>query len=284
MKKIASPFLAVFLIVLSFGMIQGCLNQDPNRAAVQRLSDLHQIQNIMSRHAWYYSSGQHARELNELFAMNEPDVSWGNGREWWVGRELLTNYYVTYFDEFRLRDLKEFAASHPEVDVTPENLGAGSSMFHTNSTPVIEVAEDGKTAKGIWYSIGQVTQTPGGKQTPVHMWERYGVDFINIDGEWKIWHFLVITDWAAGPGESWAADQQKNPFGPPPTMDADGHGNDAAQKGGQAGEMAGAPKPNVVVNTLPVGKYAPPSEVLFVPQPYRTFSETVSYGPPAEKP
>jgi hypothetical protein len=31
------------------------------------------------------------------------------------------------------------------------------------------------------------------------------------------------------------------------------------------------------------GTYAPPSEILFIPVPYQTFSETESYGPPKQK-
>jgi len=265
-------------------------------SAFQRAADVEQIQNVMSRHAWYYSSGQHDRELTELFALDMPDVSWGNGREWWVGKDLLWDYYVTYFDEFRLRDLQAFAEQHPEVEVKPENLGAGTSMFHTNSTPVIEVAGDGQTAKGIWYSIGQVTQTPGGNQTPTYMWERYGVDFIKVDGEWKIWHFMVLTDWSAAPGESWV--RGGGGFGPPPggQPPAGGPGGPGGPgdqggppggpggpsgPGGQAGESGGAPASNVQAEGQGMQQpYAPPSEILFIPVPYQTFSETVSYGPP----
>jgi len=256
----------------------------------QRALDMQDIQNVMSRHAWYYSSGQHDRELKELFALDMPDVSWSNGNEWWVGKDLLVDYYVTYFDEFRMRDLKAFAEKHPEVAITPENLGAGTSMFHTNSTPVIEVAGDGKTAKGIWYSIGQVTQTPGGTQTPTYMWERYGVDFVREDGEWKIWHFMVLTDWAAAPGQSWVGGGGFGgppPGGPPPggpggpDAGPGGPGGPGPMgPGGQAGESGAAPAANVTAPRERPAPFAAPSETLFIPVPYETFSETVSYGPP----
>ena len=188
--KMAGFLVSVFLLL---SLTAGCAGSMKNLNDCQKTKDIQEIQNVMSRHAWYYSSGQHKREFYELFAYDMPDVSWGNGSEWWVGKDLFYNYYVEYFDAFRMRDLKAFAEKHPEVKVIPENLGAGSSMFHTNSTPVIEVAGDGKTAQGIWYSIGQVTQTPGGQQTPTYMWERYGVDFIKVDGEWKIWQVLWQT-------------------------------------------------------------------------------------------
>lgn len=105
------------------------------------------------------------RELDELWALNEPDAGWRSDEGYWVDKDVLINYYVTYFDTFRAVDLKAFVEKHLQVAETKDNLGAGTSMFHTNSTPVIEIAGDGKTAKGIWYSVGQVTQTPGGKQS-----------------------------------------------------------------------------------------------------------------------
>ncbi len=235
-------------------------------ARVARLEAIAQIQNVMSRHAWYYGAGQHARELEEIWARKAPDICWGSDQGWWVGRALLQDYYVDYFDRFRARDLKAFSALHPEVADEPANLGAGSSMMHTNSTPVIEVAGDGRTAKGMWYSIGQVTQTPGGRQTPVYMWERYAVDFINEGGQWKIWHFFVHTDWSAGPGQGWADGNAA--MGPPPG-------------GGQAGESGGAPAPTVPAPaSMARGRFAPPAEFPRVPLPYRRFGETFSYGPP----
>lgn len=292
----------VVFIILLF-LAAGCADSGNNVDFCREARDIQEIQNVMSRHGWYYSSGQHEREFNELFAYDMPDVSWGNGSEWWVGKDLLYEYYVDYFDDFRMRDLKAFAEKHEGVEVTPENLGAGSSMFHTNSTPVIEVAGDGKTAKGIWYSIGQVTQTPGGKQSATYMWERYGVDFIKIEGEWKIWHFMVLTDWSAKPGQSWAEDDREGGeggFGAPgggqmPPGDQGGagmqgapggqggHGSDAAMMGGQAGESGGAPAANVRIQQGGRQMFAPPSETLFIPVPYETFSETETYGPPREE-
>jgi len=263
-------------------------------AKYQRELDLQEIQNVMSRHAYYYSAGQHQRELDELWAMKTPGVCWGSDEDYWVGADVIQNYYVAYFDTFRAVDLAAFIKLHPEVQNVKENYGAGTSMFHTNSTPVIEIAEDGQTAKGIWYSVGQVTQTPGGTQTPTYMWERYGVDFTKEDGKWKIWHFFVHTDWSAGPGQSWVREARGGPGGPggrggpggggerggPGGQGAPGQG--APPGGGQAGESAGKPAPTVqVARDMNASPYAPPSEVLKVPVPYKTFSETFSYGPPS---
>ncbi len=82
----------------------------------------------------------------------------------------------------------------------------GKLIFHAISTPVIEVADDLQTAKGIFLLQGfesgvvkegvlpdlYVSKEPAkdGKQIWAHWgFAKYGIDYIKEDGEWKIWHF-----------------------------------------------------------------------------------------------
>lgn len=97
------------------------------------------------------------------------------------------------------------AAAHASTNVDPnftgkpEHFGAGAEwVMHTSTTPVIEIAGDGKTAQGAWYSpgIGVLPQYEDGK---IHLqsmffWEKYGADFIKEDGAWKIWHLQMAYD------------------------------------------------------------------------------------------
>lgn len=248
------------------------------RAMIEREKAVTDIQNVMSKHAYYYSAGEHQRELDEIWALKTPGVSFGQDEGYWVGAASILNAYVKYHDTFRMRDLTAFAKTHPAVKISQENLGAGTMMFHTNSTPIIEVAEDGRTAKGLWYSIGQVTMTPGGRQDAQYMWERYGVDFVKEDGKWKIWHFLIHTDISVAPGGSWVEGAMQAPDAP---------GGPGAP-GLQPGEDPDKPMPDVA-SGVPMGggprrgdRFSPPKEYPKVPQPYRTFSETFSYGPPTK--
>jgi hypothetical protein len=49
---------------------------------------------------------------------------------------------------------------------------------HCLTSPVIQVAKDGKTAKAIWFSPGvEGNQWAYGK---------YAIDFVKEDGQWKI--------------------------------------------------------------------------------------------------
>jgi len=97
-----------------------------------------------------------------------------------------------------------------EGGVPPE----GKMMQHTLASPVIEVARDGKTAKGVWMSTG--SRGPGaGRQAYGHLGLGYlrRKDFIKEDGEWKIRNHHVYVqirhpvrraldaERAEGPGE-----------------------------------------------------------------------------------
>lgn len=235
---------------------------------LQRLIDVNEIQSVMGRHAWYYSAGQHQRELDELFAQEQPDVSFGTNAGYWVGLESIQNAYVDWFEVQAKKDLAHLAAKHPDIENKPENLLAGTSMMHTITTPLIVVADNGETAKGLFYSPGQVTQTPLGEPRANWMWERYAVDFIKENGQWRIWHFNVFTDFAVPPGSDWTKPGEipqivLQPGEIPPWEDPD------------------APTFDVPVQTYE--SYSPTAvrgEKPRIPVPYRTFSETFSYGPP----
>jgi hypothetical protein len=266
--------------------VKAPLTLDELRTEVERQKAVLEIENIMSRHAYYYSAQQHLRELAEIWAMDAPDVSFGQDEGYSVGKQSIINSYIKYHHTFQAKDLEGFSKTHPEVKNTEENLGVGTMMFHTNSTPVIEIAKDGKTAKGLWYSIGQVTMTPGGKQDAQYMWERYGVDFIKVNGKWKIWHLLIHTDLSTDPGGSWVEGAQKAPGG---GAGGPGGGQPGGSQPGalQPGESSDKPKPDVANNRdMRQGPktFTAPEEYPLVPMAYDTFEDTFSYGAPGISP
>lgn len=240
-------------------------------ATIQRLADIQEINDVMARHAWYYAAGQHQRELDELWAITMPDVSFGTNGGYWVGYKSIKYSYVDWFKIQAAKDLAYLSKKHPEVKNVPENLLAGTSMMHTVTTNLIVVADDGKTAKGLFYSPGQVSQTPLGNPDANWMWERYAMDFIKIDGKWRIWHFNVFTDFSVVPGGDWTKPQA------------------AAPVVKQPGEVMPWEDPNAPKFDIEMKVYegygitSVRGENPKVPVPYRTFSETFSYGPPAKK-
>lgn len=59
------------------------------------------------------------------------------------------------------------------------------------NTPLIHVAFDRKTARGLWYSDGFVTDDRGNTDIIA---QKVAVDFIREGDSWKIWHLVYGSD------------------------------------------------------------------------------------------
>lgn len=105
-------------------------------------------------------------------------------------------------------------------------IAPGKLLFHSITTPVIEVAEDLKTAKGVFLLQGFesgmtkegvqpewfVTKEPAvdGKKAWAHWgFAKYGIDYILEDGAWKIWHFHAYDFTRATFDTNWVTLSQK---------------------------------------------------------------------------
>jgi hypothetical protein len=105
----------------------------------------------------------------------------------------------------------------------------GKLILHYTTTPVIEVAGDGETAKGVWIMAGSesgLTDPEVAKESPDYMsspgevqgkkvwahwvWCKYAVDFLRQDGEWKIWKFRCYELARAPFEENWISFAEKN--------------------------------------------------------------------------
>ena len=79
-------------------------------------------------------------------------------------------------------------------DEGAEEKMKGAVFFHHLDTPIIEVAADGKTARGAWWSPGHETFPRGDRepgQGAIWAWSKYGADFIKEDDGWKIWRIRI---------------------------------------------------------------------------------------------
>ena len=140
---------------------------------LERLEAVHEIQNLMGRYSYLHTAGMQ-EETVKLWAQKTPGIranvpSFGL----YEGFEGIKRLYV---------------GAHN----CQEGDRIGQMHMHTLTTPVIEVAGDGKTARGVWIAPGQETTTFGGGMPKAHWaWLKYGADFIKEDGKWKFWHLQV---------------------------------------------------------------------------------------------
>jgi hypothetical protein len=227
----------------------GCSSNDAYKLA-QKATDYQAIVNTMSLHFWYHASSMNDVEMEKAWSKRD-DCVWAQNGGFVKGRDAIQKYYGVHVD--------------------PQSA-KGSAAWHPQLSPVIQIAEDRQTAKGIWYTVGVVGSYPNGNW----MLERYGVDFVNEDGQWKIWHMHIYTDTAfpAGGGA------QKGGPGPAPKK-AEKVGKESASSGAAPGMPAGMPANpfNPKQDTYKEwGADTVPRLVPRPPEPYKTFSDTFSYA------
>jgi hypothetical protein len=189
----------------------------------QRALDYAEINNVAGAHEYYHSAFKHQEELDDIWSKRE-DIAWQNGSDFYKSRTSVENFYG-----------KGIKQANPH----------GALWYHMLTTPIVEVAGDGQTAKAIWMSFGNVTGAgPGGGASMQWTEEKYGMDFIKENGKWKIWHLRTYVEFYTPYEKGWALSNMSAPAGAVNAMQMGG----APPSGGQ-GQQAGAP---------PQGAGAPP--------------------------
>ena len=147
---------------------------------VERLSAAREIENLVNRYinelmACEYDS------LPEFFALKTPGLRLEIGPSGvFEGPEGIKKMYVYAHNKY----------FHPP--------SPGGLAQEYNASPVIEVAGDGQTAKGLWYSPGINTgRDQDGKLVAEWFFEKRALDFVKEDGKWKFWHLHIYEIFCA---------------------------------------------------------------------------------------
>lgn len=223
------------------------------------------IQNLMVR---FFSQDYLMRRENKMYDTywsKADDVCLGVNSGYYQGAGAVKAYYQGLADRTALESRliqRKYADQVGDLSAE-EAYGIGIMDMKSLVAPVIEIAADGATAKGIWTIHGMNTKLTASGQ--IGCWERayVAVDFVWEDGTWKVWHLLYVQDLDAPAGYDWVS--------PAPEFPADPAYAELAE--------FRFPEPNVkmtVYENYSAGRpfYAPPA----YPEPYETFAETFSYG------
>jgi hypothetical protein len=136
---------------------------------LERLKAADDCENLMDKYQ-YYNMKNMRNEETQLFALKSPGAC----------VEMMWGIYDEPEGVMRWRRSQGYGKPR-EKGVFP---------LHCMCTPIIEVAKDGETAKGLWIMLGaENRKRPDG--TVNCMWSagRFAMDFIKEDGEWKIWKY-----------------------------------------------------------------------------------------------
>lgn len=205
-------------------------------------------------------------EIFELFWSHEKqDVCLGLNCGWYVGPEAVRGYYQAEHNRCALvADCLQKAYPEQLGGKSKEEIyGIGAFKAKPLYAPVIEVADDLQSTKGIWYCMGTSAEVDVAGPVAKWTWGYYCVDFVPERGQWKLWHMQYINDIECICGQSWGREQV-----PYPALEEFAPMKDFS-----------VPKPTV---EMCLREYYSPSRPLTLapqlPVPYATFSETFSYG------
>ena len=208
---------------------------------IGRVWDIEEIKKLVYKRSVYIANDWRARELDELWVA-EPEhqktASFGKNIGWYVGMDNIRAWY----------DKKH---------------GDGYMAFHPATTGLVELAGDGRTAKGLFYSIANETESNGdGTAKALWMPEKVAFDFIKEGDAWKIWHLVAAVDLVSEAGTDYG-DQDPYPD----------YSKDLADFG----------EPTVK-ELIHDGTFNWWDDYPGLPQPYETWADDISYGPEGWKP
>ncbi len=281
MKKTILIASLIFFGVVSLSPCQAQGKKSKGRETIsagEKANIRWEVQNLMSKHEYYHAASMNKEEVDALWV--SADGEFANSATFaspmWVmnGISVIRGAYGEENQKRKEEALKKLNKINPEIKDVPENLGAGFEwVMHTSTTPVIEVAGDGKTAKGIWYSPGMGLMPSIKDDGTIDVkgtffWEKYGGDFILENGVWKIWHLQMCYDFtpSISDGGNWTDFNKKN-------------------EAVQAGEKEDSPMNKDLPPGFSKPKFSYPiwtperKGLIYpaIPEPYYTFSETFAY-------
>lgn len=133
---------------------------------------------------------------------------------------------------------------------------------------MIEVAEDGETAKGLWFCLGCNAEVTTRGPEASWTWGYFAGDFVYENDDWRIWHLQYLNDIDSLCGQSWGKEVTPYPE------------EDAFAPLGQF-EM---PPYTVAETVRPLYRVDRPLTLTpRIPEPYDTFANTFSYGKEAAR-
>ncbi len=164
----------------------------------QRLTAVHEIQNLLSCYEYYHTAGMHDKTAS-LFSKS-PEVC--------IAMDGIGNFEGPAGVDRMFRKL--FSVLHG-------GDRRGTLRVHAITTPDIQVAADGRSAKGIWISPGHETEKD--QQTGVlqgyWVWSYYECTFVKEAGGWKFLRFAVHPIFKTPYDTCWTDTQYLPPDGPP---------------------------------------------------------------------
>ena len=228
---------------------------------IHRALGAQEIENIKTRHAYLHAKSHSFEEWDQLWVYSD-DVTWAHSFGRMVGWDEMYYGSVEKYDRDMLSLYNTMVKKNPHI-IGKDFLAACLGGLHSLASGVIEVAEDGKSARSFFLTPGTLCacNMPSCKRDGAMCWERYGSDFVYKDGKWWYFHEHVCPDinFTYDQG-NWAHDSfsGKTGGGPPGAggpggKGPGGPGKEGPPKAAPGGPGAGGP-PKMAAGGEGVGK------------------------------
>ena len=187
-----------------------------NEERIDRIWDREECVQLINRHSIYYSNDWRRRELSELWVSrpeHQATASLGYNNGFYVGMDEIARHYVAEREEQLYERLKPYQQAEG-VELCRANLGLGASAMHTSTTPLVYIADDGKTARYQGYQLGY--QSVGRPDGTAESYLEFGLiyaDLVKEDDSWKIWHLVLEHDHTSDPARV-SSSGRRDPAGP----------------------------------------------------------------------
>ncbi len=235
---------------------------------IRHVWDIENVRNLMNLRSYYHANDMRAEEMADLWVAKEENkqcASYGTNWGYYFGYDEVKKWYVDEHAAKRAQQLEWACKNNPELENKPENLGYGCMQMLPYSTSLIRIADDGKTAKGFWYVIGQQTNyEEAGTARSMWMNGRVACDFVkegsddDVCGGWKICHYFDCNDQTYRAGEAYSFPTYPEPGEDPMEIEF------------------GEPTIKMITHN---GAFNYADDYPPMPEPYATMTPELSYGP-----
>ncbi len=153
------------------------------------------VEEYKARHAYLHGVG-YSREEWDYMWLKSKNCTWAHQFGRMVGFEEVYLNSVGHTDRMAMHAFMDQTIKFPEY-MGHDIRSTGCSGTHVLASDVIEVAEDGNSARSSYLTPGTLMGPigfDGEHRGGVWLWERYGSDFVYVNGEWKWFHEQVCPD------------------------------------------------------------------------------------------
>ncbi|MGD0795340.1 MAG: nuclear transport factor 2 family protein [Dehalococcoidales bacterium] len=154
---------------------------------LQVVEDILAIDKLEKVYGYYLDNGQNGK-IVDMFSDDAESVEITD-RGVFKGKEGIRRFFLRYLENSGQADLKDFPH--------------GRLLIHQQHQGVIDVAPDGKTAKGRWYLIMIQAWPVEGKERSVIGHGVYENEFIKENGTWKFKKMFMSLNFRSPISEGW---------------------------------------------------------------------------------